>query len=181
MATQIMLHECNSYERVIKLSVNRLTLQGRLSSLQTTRAAFWLLWLRVWVCVALVGTAAGCATAPGTGSLTKDSPPEVKRSVLTERINARWDALIKGDLDQAYTFMSQASKDAYSLGVYKSKVHPGMWRSVKIDSIDCDGAVCWAKMVLTYDHPIMKGVQTPFTESWIIEKGSAWFVFQPSS
>ena len=77
--------------------------------------------------------------------------------------------------------MSQASKGAYPLNVYKAKVKPGMWRSVKIDSIDCDGAVCWAKMVLTYDHRTMKGVQTPFTESWIIENGNAWFIYQPSA
>jgi hypothetical protein len=27
----------------------------------------------------------------------------------------------------------------------------------------------------------MKGVQTPFTESWIIENGNAWFVYQPAN
>lgn len=176
-----MLQQRNSDERVIKLPVNRLTLQGRLSNLESTKAGFWLLWLRRWLSAVLVGAAAGCATLPGTGTLTKDSPPEVKSAVLTERINARWGALIKGDLDQAYAFMSQASKEAYPLNVYKAKVKPGMWRSVKIDSIDCDGTVCWAKMVLTYDHPKMKGVQTPFTESWIIEKGNAWFIYQPSA
>ena len=174
-----MLQQRNSYERVIKLPVNRLTLQGRLSSLESTKAGFWLPWLRWWLPAALVVAVAGCATGM-SASLSKESPPDVKRAVLTERIDARWAALIKGDLDQAYTFMSQASKDAYPLGVYKSKVHPGMWRSVKIDSIDCDGAVCWAKLVLTYDHPTMKGIQTPFSESWIIENGNAWFVYQPS-
>ena len=166
------------------MPVNRLTLQGRLSSLESTEAGFWQFWLKGWWTVASVlaiGLVAGCATQPGAGSLTKDSSPEVIRAVLTDRINARWDALIKGDLDQAYTFMSQASKAAYPLDVYKNKVKPGMWRAAKIDSIDCDGAVCWAKMVLTYDYRTMKGVQTPFTESWIIENGNAWFVYQPAA
>ena len=129
---------------------------------------------------ALAVAVAGCATGLGAG-LSEESPPDVKRAVLTERINARWDALIKGDLDKAYTFMSQASKEAYPLNVYKAKVRAGLWRSVKIDSIDCDKAVCWAKMVLTYDHRMMKGVQTPFTESCIIENGNAWFIYQPSA
>jgi hypothetical protein len=122
---------------------------------------------------------AGCASMPG-GGISQDSAPELKRAVLTERINARWDALIKGDLDTAYTFLSQGSKAAYPLNVYKAKVKAGSWRAVKIDSIDCDGAVCWAKMILTYDHRMMKGVQTPFSESWIIENGNAWFIYQPS-
>jgi hypothetical protein len=181
MATHAMLQQRNIYERANKLQVNRLTLPGRLTSLKSKKAGCCLLWLKVWLSAVLIGTAAGCATVPGAGTLTTDSPPEVKRAVLTERINARWDALIKGDLDRAYTFMSQASRDAYTLGVYRAKVRPGMWRSVKIDSIDCDGAVCWAKLVLTYDHPRMKGVQTPFAESWIIENGNAWFIYQPSA
>ena len=180
-----MLQQRNSKQRVNKLPENRLTLQDRLTSLESGNAGFWLHWLQGWlglvIGLVLVGAVAGCATTPGTGTLTKDSPPEVKQAVLTERINARWDALIKGDMDKAYAFMSQASKDAYPPDVYKSKVKPGMWRSVKIDAIDCDGAVCWAKMVLTYDHRTMKGVQTPFSESWIIEKGNAWFIFQPTN
>jgi hypothetical protein len=165
------------------LLVNRLTLKGRLSSLESTEAGYWLSWLKGLSLVAVVlavGAVAGCAT-PGAGGVTKDSPPEVKSALLTERINARWDALIKGDLDAAYAFMSQASKDAYPINVYKSKVKPGLWRSVKIDSINCDGAVCWAKLMLTYDYRRMKGIQTPISESWIIENGNAWFIYQPSN
>ncbi len=33
-------------------------------------------------------------------------------------------------------------------------------------------------MILTYDHEMMKGIQTPFEESWIIEKGTAWYVYR---
>jgi hypothetical protein len=174
-----MLQQRNSYERVIKLPVNRLTLQGRLSSLESTKAGFWLLWLKGWLPAALAVAVAGCATGPGA-SLTKDSPPDVKRAVLTERINARWNALIKGDLDQAYTFLSTASKEAYPLKVYKSKVKPGMWRSVAIDGIECEAEICKASLKLTYDHRLMKGVTTPLLEIWTIDNGNAWFVYQPA-
>jgi len=119
---------------------------------------------------------AACASM---GGLSKDSPPEAKVAVVTERAQARWEALIKGDLDQAYTYMSAASQEAYPLKEYKNRTKPGMWKAVKIDSVDCQAEICKLKMTLTYDHPRMKGVQTPFTESWIIEKGTAWFVYQP--
>ena len=174
-----MLQQRNSYERVDKLRVNRLTLNGRLSSLESTKAEVWLLVLKGWLYVALFACAAGCATGPATVALTKDSPPEVKREILTERINARWDALIKGDVDRAYTFMSQASRDAYPLDVYKAKVRPGMWRSVKIEGIECEAEVCKASLLLTYDHRLMKGVTTPLLEIWTIDRGNAWFVYQP--
>jgi len=124
-----------------------------------------------WVIAAVV---AACASMPG--ALSKDSTAEVKQAAVSERINARWQALIKGDLDTAYTYMSAASQEAMPLKVYKLKHKPGMWRSVKIESLQCEAEICTAKMILTYDHERMKGIQTPFEESWIIEKGTAWYV-----
>jgi len=125
-------------------------------------------------CVAVFAVAiAGCASM---GGLTKDSSAEAKQALVSERIYARWQALIKGDLDTAYTYMSAGSQEAMSLKVYKAKHKPGMWRAVKIESMQCEAEICKAKMTLTYDHDRMKSIQTPFEENWIIEKGTAWYV-----
>ena len=121
----------------------------------------------------LLASLAGCAAMSGDGA---DLALDAKQALVTERINARWEALIKGDLDRAYTYMSAASKETIPLTAYKAKIKPGMWRSVKINTIVCEAEICTASMTLTYDHRLMKGVQTPFQESWIIEKGTAWFV-----
>ena len=155
--------------------VQRLTVKGALSRLGSTMAGPR---LRPVACVALGIAVAGCASMPG-GGLSKDSPPEVKAAVVSERAQARWDALIKGDLDQAYTYMSEASQQQYSLKVYKNRTKPGMWKAVKINSVDCVAEICNLSMTLTYDHRMMKGVQTPLSESWIIEKGTAWYIYQP--
>jgi hypothetical protein len=173
-----MLQQRNSKQRVNKLQVNQLTLQGRLSSLGSSWNGCGLSWLKGWLAAAIAIAVCGCAAGTGVG-LTKDSPPDVKRTVVAERINARWDALLKGDLDRAYSFLSPASKDAYPLQVYKAKVKPGMWRSVKIEGIECEGQICKAALSLTYDHRLMKGVTTPLTEIWTIDNGNAWFVYQP--
>jgi len=180
MATQVMLQACNKRKGAFELLAKQLTMKKALSTLGLKSAWFELV-KRLgggFAVVCLGVSISGCASVP-RGGLTKDSPPEVKRAVVTERINARWDALIKGDVDEAYAYLSAASKEAYPLNVYKGKVHPGMWRSVKIDSLDCEAEICNAGMTLTYDHSRMKGVQTPFGEQWIIEKGSAWFIYQP--
>jgi hypothetical protein len=129
----------------------------------------------VLLAVLLAGSVAGCASMSGGG---KDLAPEAKRALVTERINARWNALIKGDLDQAYTFMSAGSQEAVPLRLYKEKIKPGSWREVKIDSMQCEAEICLAKMTLTYDHRMMKGIQTPFEETWILEKGTAWYVYR---
>jgi hypothetical protein len=33
-------------------------------------------------------------------------------------------------------------------------------------------------MLITYDTRPMRGIQTPVEETWIIENGSAWYVYR---
>ena len=75
---------------------------------------------------------AACAT------VTVDSAPEVKQKVVAERAQARWQALMKGDLDAAYAFLSPASKKATPLMDYARTIKPGMWREVKVDKVNCE-------------------------------------------
>jgi hypothetical protein len=135
--------------------------------------------MKRWMPVLLAGAVAACA---GMGGVSKDSPPEVKAAAVKERSQARWQALIKGDLDTAYTYLSPASKVATPLESYKRQIHPGMWREVKIDSVECEAELCNVQLQLTYDagrgRRSMKGIVTPVAERWIIEDGSAWFVYR---
>ena len=123
--------------------------------------------------VALAGlTVAACA------SITVDSAPEVKQKVVAERAQARWQALMKGDLDAAYGFLSPASKKATPFPAYARTIKPGMWRDVKVDKVDCEAEVCKVQLAVTYDAKMMKGITTPVWESWVIEDGSAWYVYR---
>jgi hypothetical protein len=123
----------------------------------------------------LAASLAGCASMSGDG---KEMTLEAKQAMVTKRVDDRWAALMKGDLEQAYTFMSVGSKEALPLKAYKDKIKPGMWRAVKVDSMACEAEICQVKMTLTYDHRMMKGIQTPFQETWILEKGNAWYVYR---
>ena len=47
------------------------------------------------------------------------------------------------------------------------------------------GELCSVKLQLTYDIPRgpmspkpVKGIETPLTERWVIENGSAWYVYR---
>jgi len=51
-------------------------------------------------------------------------------------------------------------------------------RDAKIESIDCDADACKVKLWITYDHRLMKGVSTPLEETWVFDKGQAWFVYR---
>ena len=119
---------------------------------------------------------AGCATVGGPGGLTKDSPPEVKREAVAARAQARWEALIKGDVAASYAYLSPAERATTPLDVYRAKRKVGLYRTVKVDAVDCEGAVCTVKLTLRYDFKRFKGVQTPLVEHWVIEDGQAWLV-----
>ena len=115
---------------------------------------------------------AGCAT------IAPDSSAEQKQKVIAERAQARWDMLIKGDVGGAYQFLSIGSKAGMPAELYKAKIKPGLWRQAKVGKIDCEVEVCKVTMLVTYDAKRMKGVETPIDETWIIEKGSAWYVYR---
>jgi hypothetical protein len=119
----------------------------------------------------------GCAGMAGFG-ISKDSDPAAKQKVVAERAEARWQSLIKGDLDAAYAYLSEGSKATTPLAVYKSKIRPGLWRQAKVEKVECEAEVCNVELQITLDHKLMKGIRTPLNESWIIEKGSAWYVYR---
>jgi hypothetical protein len=114
----------------------------------------------------------GCAT------ITPNSPPEAKREAVAERVNARWAALIRGDTDTAYTFLSPASKELTSLSRYKAEARSKGFRSAKIDKVDCEPESCRVTLTVVYDHPKMKGIPTLLEESWVLEDGKYWYVWR---
>ena len=121
---------------------------------------------------------ASCAVSPvGDGSAPALSP-EAKREAVTARVSARWDALIKGDLDAAYALLSPTSRETVTLAQFKARTRKGGFREAKVESVDCSADVCLVKLRLTYDVRLMKGVQTPIEETWIFEKGEPWLVYR---
>ena len=64
------------------------------------------------------------------------------------------------------------------LDVYKAKHKLGLYRSAKVDKVDCQGAACTVHLTVVYDYKQFKGVTTPLSERWIITEGQAWFAEQ---
>lgn len=131
---------------------------------------------RFVLAVGMLGFLAGCAGLGGR--IDAGTPEEQKQKIVAERADARWQALIKGDLDTAYTYLSPASRATTSLALYKAKIRPGIWRAAKADKVSCKAEVCTVTMLVTFDAKAMKGIQAPVMESWIIEDGAAWFVYR---
>jgi len=152
----------------------QLTLPGAFARLQNQRERFAARGARAsrrmgW---GLIVVLAGCA---GIGA---DSSPEAKQKAVAARAEARWQLLIKGDFAGAYEFLSSGSKATMPLDLYKAKMRPGGWRQATVEKVDCEAEVCNLVVEVTFDRRQMTGIQAPVRETWIIEKGSAWYVYR---
>lgn len=138
---------------------------------------------RVVATVALAGLAACAGVPAGNAPQAVSTPavapttPEAKQALVRQRVAARWDLLIKGDFDAAYEFLSPGSKETTTLLRFKSNIRRDAFRAIDIQSVACDGDACLVKLNLTYDHPKMKGIVTPVSESWIVVGPQAWYVY----
>ena len=137
--------------------------------------------LRAWGAgVLALLVVAGCGTLFG---LTKDTPPDVKAAAVKERSNARWAALIKGDVDAAYAYLSPGTRELVSPEQYRARMQAVGFRSVQIEKVDCESETCQVGLLLTYDYAkgstSAKGITTYLQETWVLEKGQAWFVWRP--
>jgi hypothetical protein len=118
---------------------------------------------------------AGCATFGG--NLTKDTPQAEKEAAVASRASARWQALLKGDFEGAYAYLTPASRATTSYELFQGRLRKTSFRAATVDKVSCEAEVCRVAISLTYDHAVMKGIVTPIEETWLIERGQAWLVY----
>jgi hypothetical protein len=132
----------------------------------------WLVVMAAWAALA-----AGCAAM---GGLTADTPAAAKEAAVGKRAEERWQAVIRQDFEGAYAYFSPASREVISLGAFTARMSRFQYRTAKTDKVECEAEVCKVSLTLTYDFPPMRMTNVPnlLQESWIIERGQAWFVFR---
>ena len=143
----------------------------------------WVEGIRFSGAVVAVAVVAGCATMGG--GLTKDTPPEVKAAAVKERSSARWEALIRGDKDAAYAYLSPGTRTMISLEQYRGRAQAINFTAAQVEKVECDAETCQVGLMLTYDYlpakgsTRAKGVTTYVQETWVLEDGQAWFAWRP--
>ena len=118
-----------------------------------------------------------CATSPSGQQVTTATSAEAKRSAVLNRADARGAALVRGDLEGAYAFLSEGSKAMITLDNFKRRMSVVPFTAYRIDTATCEAESCKVNAKITYDHRIMKGVTTPLVETWVVERGGLYFVF----
>jgi hypothetical protein len=133
-----------------------------------------LLWAR-GVAVSVGVMLAGCATV---GGVTVESPLQVKQAAVTERAKARWQAVIDGDVEKAYGFLSPGSKTVTSLENYRARARLTGFRAADIESVACETEACKVKVRVLLDHRLMPGLPIAAEETWVLENGQYWYVWR---
>ncbi len=121
---------------------------------------------RALVTALMIGGLAACAGIVG------GSPEQV----VKERAQARWDALVKGDVKAAYGFLSPGTRAVTTEEVYASGVGKGFWKAVRVEKVTCGSEDnCEASGTIEYEYRGRR-TSTPFRETWIKSGSDWWYV-----
>lgn len=102
--------------------------------------------------------------------------PRPAEEIVKERAQARWDALVKGDLPAAYGFFSPGSRAMLTPVQYANSIRLGFWKSAKVEKVECATQdSCFAHVAIEYEFQ-GKRTKTPLGETWIREGSDWWYI-----
>lgn len=99
--------------------------------------------------------------------------PRSAEEAVKQRSQSRWNALVKGDVSEAYSYLTSGSRAVVTLPDFEASIRKGFWKSALVQGVTCSSPeACEATVVIEYDF---KGRRTkgPLRETWIRE-GSDW-------
>jgi len=121
----------------------------------------------------------GLAACAGMGGITPETPVEKKEAVVAERAQERWNALIRNDYLAAYEYLSPTARELLPYDEYRTRARGELrYTAAKVDRVTCEAEACKVRMIVTYDHRLMKGIVTPVDESWVLDKGQFWYLYR---
>jgi len=106
---------------------------------------------------------------------------------LRERVDARWAALIAGDLQTAYGFLSPGYRSGNDLEAYRTRMRARTvaWKSAEVREVECDeeGLACRVRTRVAFEVPMVApgvpGKMQSFqvvVENWIRSRNRWYFV-----
>lgn len=124
--------------------------------------------------ILLAALLAGCAAV-------EPRPPE---DVVAERAQARWAALLDGDIEEAHQYYAPGYRDGVSVDSIRARMKGSRlnWREVELEEIECSESLCRPVFMVRYDYrsplPRVGTVNSAarLEERWIREGGNWYYV-----
>lgn len=126
---------------------------------------------------------AGCA---GMGA-----QPQSAAEIVKQRAQSRWNAMLAGDLETAYSFAAPSYRAVADLQRFRSRYGGGVSKTaVEVVSVDCGekASLCTARIRMDFTAPLLLGREpaqigkvesTHLDERWIMEEGTWWLYLEP--
>ncbi len=102
---------------------------------------------------------------------------------VTQRANARWEALIKGDMAKAYTYSTSGFRAVVDVEGFKGRTGiAGRWLGAQVTSVSCDTPERCKAIIRLEFSTLIPGfskdrMNTHIDETWLLEDGQ-WWIFQ---
>jgi hypothetical protein len=115
---------------------------------------------------------AGCAT----------KPPPTREEIVAQRANARWQALMAGDFDKAYGYLTPAARALKPLAVWRGGFRSfTTWKSAEVVSVTCETSEkCIVRVDVRHEPVVMRGrlgtISSAVDETWLLDDGQWWFL-----
>ena len=102
---------------------------------------------------------------------------------VTQRANARWQALLKGDMAKAYTYSAPGFRAVVDVEGFKGRTGiAGRWLGAQVTSVNCDTPERCKAVIRLEFNTLIPGfskdrMTTHIDETWLLEEGQ-WWIFQ---
>lgn len=129
---------------------------------------------RALIVAAAAALVASCASTPTT--------PE---AAVTARANARWKAYIAGNFEQAYAYLSPASRALTPFSTWRGSIRGfTTWKSAEVVSVTCETSdKCVARVKVEHQPLILRGrlgtIDSGVDETWLFDEGQWWLLQTP--
>ena len=106
--------------------------------------------------------------------------PKTTEEIVTQRIEARWDALIKRDFEKAWEYTQPSFRALVAQKDYGKRFGgAGTWKGVQVHSVRCEPERCTARLRLTtvMNMRAFRGHELVgyIDEVWVRADGQWWF------
>ncbi len=113
----------------------------------------------------------GAVLVSACASLDSRPAPEI----VKERSQARWNALVKGEIAKTYEYLSPTTRSTLKLEDYAANMRVGFWKAVTVDGVDCGSPErCVVSVTVDYEYKMGRN-KSPLKETWIREGSNWWY------
>jgi hypothetical protein len=109
-------------------------------------------------------------------------PPEEQ---VRQRANERWQYHINGKFEQAYAYLSPASRAVTPYERWRAGIGGiTIWKSAEVASVTCEtSGKCIARVKVEHQPLFLRGklgtITSALDETWLLDDGQWWLVYAP--